>query len=603
MQGGAAVDRYGFLHACTCLLYCVINFCDVNVFTHVFCVTSSFFGRVVGVFIGLYFYRIDHSCFGGHEGLFSQVSVYIMAFVVNSNFFHIFLTSDGCLNRFHKNRPNDFWIGLQNEKVLGNSRRWSVGIQNIHFDSDLYNMGSGSGVSFMFMYEGEYHVVHPKSQFVSSPLEAVAALNAALSSYCSEHRSSFGNSKKTAGGVKKPVFSGRSDLNSGLHSVLSPDFSMEWVSNQPPPHDIESDEESESYNDILVALEREQKEKDENSFSGKEFKRGGSVDSTVRLKLSSQGGDRGKRAVSEQPNLNLSKSKFKSTDETVGKFNPELLLKFFIDEKSGKIVVRVGVDDFAMSQMMRFMLGFHSRKKIFEESFEFRKKCRLFFKPFSTRVDLVAAIEKQAHMLFPIQIRKSLPEDRDRLYTIEFGGWGYDRFWDSYGTLLDSVLKSLISGHEAEYETFVEKAYYPSRRGPLRTVKGRELPFYIYSMIDFIYYVIALTGVDGFKSESKVLLKSDSVFRAHIFDRLFVYSNIVKPVDYDDKQLRLLDVIYLQPKNGGNYGVVDYRSVVFQEVDVDILKEIHIIVTTSLGTPAPFMHGPMCLTLLFRKET
>ncbi len=128
-----------FLHACTCLLYCVINFCDVNVFTHVFCVTSSFFGRVVGVFIGLYFYRIDHSCFGGHEGLFSQVSVYIMAFVVNSNFFHIFLTSDGCLNRFHKNRPNDFWIGLQNEKVLGNSRRWSVGIQNIHFDSDLYN--------------------------------------------------------------------------------------------------------------------------------------------------------------------------------------------------------------------------------------------------------------------------------------------------------------------------------------------------------------------------------------------------------------------------------------------------------------------------------
>jgi hypothetical protein len=77
----------------------------------------------------------------------------------------------------------------------------------------------------------------------------------------------------------------------------------------------------------------------------------------------------------------------------------------------------------------------------------------------------------------------------------------------------------------------------------------------------------------------------------------------VKPVDYDDRQLRLLDIVYLQPKSGGNYGVVDYRSVVFQEVDVDILKEIHIIVTTSLGTPAPFMHGPMCLTLLFRKET
>jgi hypothetical protein len=76
----------------------------------------------------------------------------------------------------------------------------------------------------------------------------------------------------------------------------------------------------------------------------------------------------------------------------------------------------------------------------------------------------------------------------------------------------------------------------------------------------------------------------------------------VKPVDYDDKNIRLMDIVYLQPKSGGNYGVVDYRSVVFQEVDVDVLNDIHILISTSLGTPAPFMHGPMCLTLQFRRD-
>jgi hypothetical protein len=518
-----------------------------------------------------------------------------MAFAVNSNFFHVFLTSDGCLDRFHKNRPNDFWIGLQNEKVLGNSRRWSVGIQNIHFDSDLYNMGPGSGVSFMFLHEGSYHVVSPKSQFVSSPSEAVEALNLALSTYCSNHKTFFGSSSKT-------IVSDRPDIPNPVpqRNMFSSDFSMEWASQHPLPSDIESDEESESYNDIRTALDKDRSETF--LFPGeKGYRRGGSVDSSpVRLKLkgSSLTADRVKHAVSEQPNSSTS-----DLQPPVPEFKPESLLKFFVDEKTGKIAVRVGAGDFAMSQMMRFMLGFHSRKKIFEESFEFRKKCRLFFKPLSKRIDVVAAVEKQAHMLFPIQIKKSRPEDRERLYVTEFGGWGYDRFWDGYGSLLESVLKSLISGQEAEYESFVEKSYYPSRRGPAQSTKGRKIPFLIYSMIDFIYYVIALTAVSGTPAEPTVLLKSDSAFRAHVFDRLYVYSNIVKPVDYDDRQLRLLDIVYLQPKSGGNYGVVDYRSVVFQEVDVDILKEIHIIVTTSLGTPAPFMHGPMCLTLLFRKET
>jgi hypothetical protein len=521
-----------------------------------------------------------------------------MAFSVISKSFHVFLTSDGCLKRFPQNRPNDFWVGLQKEKVLGNSHRWRVGLQNIHFDSDLYNFGQGTGVSFMFMHEDNYHVVHPSSEFVSTPTEAVEALNLALKKYCVANEAFFTQvSKRTEEGAKKPRLHFESYPNSQDFSV--PDFSVEMTSQIPPLDDKDFDEEQETYNEISTALRREHSEKDDEALSSKLLRRQGSVDSGLKSKLKESGQSRSKRAVSEQ----TAKPAIRSKIENVEPIDPELLLKFFVDEKSGKIAIRVGmVKDFAMSKMMRLMLGFHSRKKTFQESFEFRKRCRQFFKTFNKKFDVVSAAEKEEVMLHPKQVRKSRPEDRDRFYITEFWGSGYDRFIDNYGDLLESELKSLISGYEEEYQSFVEKSYYPSRRGPMLTEKQRSLSFSIYSIIDFLYFVVAWTGIDGVRSKVKLLLKSDGNFKPNIFDRLYVYSNIVKPVDYDDKQIRLMDIVYLQSKNGGNYGVVDYRSVVFQEVDVDILKDIHIIITTSLGIPAPFMHGPMCLTLLFQRE-
>jgi hypothetical protein len=168
--------------------------------------------------------------------------------------------------------------------------------------------------------------------------------------------------------------------------------------------------------------------------------------------------------------------------------------------------------------------------------------------------------------------------------------------------LLEPELKSLIAGFENEYQFFVSMIYAPYRRYTMQSLANRKIPFSIYSVIDFIFHTVGCSSVGGDSLKSKMKLKADSNFKPHLFDRLYIYSNIVKPVDYDDQQIRLMDIVYLQPKPGGNYGVVDYRSVLFQDVDVDVLNNIHILVTTSLGRPAPFMHGPMCLTLHFRQR-
>jgi hypothetical protein len=555
--------------------------------------------------------------FGCGESVFC---LEIMAFAVNSNSFNVFLTSDGCLKRYPQNRPNDFWITLQNEKVLSNSAKWQVGIQTIHFDSDLYNLGKGTDTFFMFLFKGFYHVVDLPPEFVATPEAAVDLLNASLRKYCMLNSQFFQDTvpltEKSLRRMAPPT-----EIEEAYYNLMAPSSSAAFMNRVRPVHDKDLDEEIQIYNEFATGVKRQQKiledkwheeskksrqggeelfDEEQNELPQARQKRAVSENLLGRDVLKS-GRDvlkSGLRAVSEEPKI--SKPDGSLSDPP---FNSETLLRFFVDSKTRKVYVRIGlVNDFGMSQMLRFMLGFHSRKKVFQESFEFRKSCRLFLKTLAKKFDLVSAVEKDETMLHPYRVRKSTVQDRDLLYRHELGGFGYDKFFEEYGHLLESELKSLIVGNEEEYSAFVSRAYLSSRRMSALTFEGRPISFFLYSVIDFIFYTVSNPTLDGPRSRtSNMIVKSDGAFKPHIFDRLYVYSNIVKPVDYDDRQIRLMDIVYLQPKTGGNYGVVDYRSVVFQEVDVDVLRDIHILITTSLGTPAPFMHGPMCLTLQFRR--
>jgi hypothetical protein len=529
-----------------------------------------------------------------------------MAFSVNSDNFHVFLTSDGCLKAFPQNRPNDFWISLQNEKVLSVSDQWVVGIQNIHFDSDLYNLGRGTGTSIMFLFKNIYHIVDLPSVFVASPHEAVATLNLALSQYCGKNSKYFqSDSPDTDAYLKRTDPYTEVDL--AFQNLLGSAASAAFASKLRPVNDEDFEQEVLLYNDFTEGYKRKLEEdhrkleegrrSQRNNKSGKEEVKERTKRALSETPFSGDGGvERGKRAVSEDP-------KKSSSSKVSEEFRSDDLFRFYVDGKTGRICIKVGiVRDIGLSQMLRFMLGFHSRKKVFHQHFEFRKRCRLFLKTLRKNFDVIAAIEKGEMMVHPFRIRKSTVQDRDRLYTVEFGGLGYDFFVHSYKGLLESELKSLIAGYEDEYLQFVDKSYLSTQRKPSTTFEQKPISFFEYSVIDFIFYTVAWSGIDGFRSTSSMILKADSSFRPHIFDRLYVYSNIVKPVDYDDKLLRLMDIVYLQPKSDGNFGVVDYRSVVFQKVDVDVLKDIHILITNSLGVPAPFMHGPMCLTLQFRRE-
>jgi len=98
---------------------------------------------------------------------------------------------------------------------------------------------------------------------------------------------------------------------------------------------------------------------------------------------------------------------------------------------------------------------------------------------------------------------------------------------------------------------------------------------------------------------STLIFFQDSKFNPHLFHSLYVYSNIVQPVDYNDQQFRLLDVVFLKPHENEN-SVIEHKSRQFKTLDIDSLSEIQISILTALGQPAPFIHGPVFIVLEFQ---
>jgi len=49
-------------------------------------------------------------------------------------------------------------------------------------------------------------------------------------------------------------------------------------------------------------------------------------------------------------------------------------------------------------------------------------------------------------------------------------------------------------------------------------------------------------------------------------------------------------------------GVSEHKSTLFKELDVTTVDEIEFQINTSLGTPAPFIHGPVFIILEFKES-
>jgi len=94
-----------------------------------------------------------------------------MAYSVESKSFHVYLSSDGCLDKFPDNLPNNFKIVLKKPKELNNKKRsWKVALARLGYDSAaLYNLGGNTGTSFSVYLKGTYISIEMKeSVFVST---------------------------------------------------------------------------------------------------------------------------------------------------------------------------------------------------------------------------------------------------------------------------------------------------------------------------------------------------------------------------------------------------------------------------------------------------
>jgi len=127
------------------------------------------------------------------------------------------------------------------------------------------------------------------------------------------------------------------------------------------------------------------------------------------------------------------------------------------------------------------------------------------------------------------------------------------------------------------------------------TEKEVGIKFPVLSMFEYVIFV--LVNESGSNIET---FSADAKLNPHLFHSLYVYSNIIKPVDYNDQQFKLLDIIFLKPHSERENTVVEHRSTQFKVLDVDILTEIRISIMTALGLPAPFIHGPVFVVLEFQ---
>ena len=104
-----------------------------------------------------------------------------MAFAVVEDTFQVYLSSDGCLNIYPGNSPNNFSIVLKRRKEFrSRNQKYAVGLARFGYDSAMYNLGENTGVSMTFLIKESYITVTPKNRFVGDSDAAVIAFEEAV---------------------------------------------------------------------------------------------------------------------------------------------------------------------------------------------------------------------------------------------------------------------------------------------------------------------------------------------------------------------------------------------------------------------------------------
>lgn len=402
-----------------------------------------------------------------------------MAFSVESDTFQIYLTSDGCLDKFPGNKPSNFRIALKTPKEFQNSnKKYSVGLARFGYDSALYNLGPNTGTFLQAFIEDKYFKIETTPAFAKDAHSAADILNKALDSLPSKL------------GISKNDF-----------------------------------------------------------FNSRIFFYADAGDERIKLKLSN-------------------------------------------------------IDDFAISPMLRKLLGFHEESKLVSGSFEIRKSWRDFLREISGSESLLDDLENINHQIPRIE-RTDTFENRNA-FRKNFK-LNVEQFFHQLNFDLEPTLFTLVKDSKNEFDEFLQQSYYFSEVKKqsysffsAEEKRQIEIPFSNWSIIEFIIQTLAKTSVQILLGAT-FLFKPNTDFNPHLFNCLYVYTNLVKPVDYNDQQFRLLDIVFLKHSAGLQAGVVEHQSTHFKTLEIDRIHEIQIYVTTSLGFPAPFIHGPVFVVLEFRK--
>jgi hypothetical protein len=277
-------------------------------------------------------------------------------------------------------------------------------------------------------------------------------------------------------------------------------------------------------------------------------------------------------------------------------------------EKEKLILELKDVHDFGISPMLRKLLGFHRNKKFFSENFEFRKKCREFLIEIAGNSDFVQKINDLDNF-YDRTIFKSTKFSERNIAMIEFS-LPIQQFYHQLNEDFAFVLQSIVKPRSAQFNKFISEYYTSSAQDEpyiLEINKPRssivtevKIPFEIYAMIDYLIFICV--NESSRISEKNYKLKADSFFNPDLFNVLYVYTNIIKPVSFNDGNFRLLDLVCLNKQQLSSSGVSEHKSTLFKELDISTIDQIEFQINTSLGTPAPFIHGPIFIILEFQNS-
>jgi hypothetical protein len=417
-----------------------------------------------------------------------------MAFAVDSDVFQIYLTSDGCLDKFPENKPSHFKISLKNPKEFRSpNNKYSVGLARFGYDSALYNLGPNTGTFIEVFVNDQYYKIETLQALVSTTDEAVFMLNKSIDSFATQNKIA--------------------ELNTKIN------------------------------------------------FSAKSK-------SKIELNLSE-------------------------------------------------------IDDFAMSPMLIKLLGFHEYETIGSDQFDFRKKSRDFLSEISnseTLLDDLEAIETKypsfitssTESLFQSALFSKQSTFTERNEYMKQFQLNVERFFHMLNQDLSSILQNLIQFNVGAFDKFVNNNFYKIDGGD-QTVRNNysffsseekknvTISFESRAIIEFLIHSVARMSLRFYQKLKINSLESKSIFNPQLFNCLYIYSNLVETVDFNDGKYRLLDIVFLKKSSEFQPGVAEYQSTHFKKLEHDSINEIEIQVTTSLGTPAPFIHGPVFVVLEFRK--